>query len=117
MYESKHHPPISTAAFIMRCMWHVFAAFVLCLLTLLLGALGHMFFEDMSFQDALLNSSMIMGGLGTTMHPISYGGKIFFAFYGLFVGVLFAALIGVIAAPMIHRIVHKMHLEDEEEEG
>ncbi len=115
MYESKHHPPISTAAFVIRCMWHVLAACLLCLLTLFFGTLGHMFFEDMSFHDALLNSSMIMGGLGTTIHPASYGGKIFFAFYGLFVGVLFAALIGVIAAPMIHRIVHKMHLDEEDD--
>lgn len=115
MYESKKHAPISTGAFILRMVWHLLAAVLLCLITLFIGTLGHMFFEDLNFHDALLNSSMIMGGLGIAIHPVTYGGKIFFAFYGLFVGVLFAALIGVIAAPMIHRIVHKMHLDDEEE--
>ncbi len=115
MYESKKHVPISTGAFVLRMVWHLLAALLLCAITLCIGTAGHMLFEHMSFHDALLNSSMIMGGLGIAIHPVSYAGKIFFAFYGLFVGVLFAALIGVIAAPMIHRIVHKMHLDDEDE--
>lgn len=116
MYESKKHTPITTGAFILRMIWHLLAALVLCVITLIVGTLGHMFFEGLNFHDALLNSSMIMGGLGVAIHPVTYGGKIFFAFYGLFVGVLFAALIGVIAAPMIHRIVHKMHLDEEDDE-
>lgn len=115
MYESKQEAPISTKAFMMRCFWHIAAAFLISFITIVIGALGHMYFESIHFHDALLNSSMIMGGMGTAFHPESYGGKLFFAFYGLFVGVLFAALIGVVAAPLIHRIVHKMHLDDDEE--
>lgn len=114
MYESKQEAPISNKAFAMRCAWHIAAAFLISFITIFLGALGHMYFEGIHFHDALLNSSMIMGGLGTIFHPESYGGKLFLSFYGLFVGVLFATLIGVVAAPLIHRIVHKMHLDDDE---
>jgi hypothetical protein len=42
----------------------------------------------------------------------SDGGKIFSSIYALFSGVLFITNIGVILAPALHRIYHRMHLDD-----
>lgn len=114
MYEHKKEALLEQKAFVIRLLWHLAAALLFILITLIVGAIGHMYFEGVPFHDAFLNSSLIMGGVGTTFLPESLAGKVFFSIYGLFVGVLFAALVGVVLAPVIHRIVHKMHLDEDD---
>lgn len=114
MYENKNENLLSRRQFILRFLWHLLAAFLLIALTLVLGALGHIYFENIPFHDAFLNTALIVGGIGTTVMPTSVAGKLFFGAYGIFVGLIFAAVIGVSLAPVIHRIVHKMHLDDED---
>lgn len=113
MYEKKTEKMLSQKDFILRLLWHVLAAGVLILVVLIIGASGHMYFENLSMHDAFLNTALIVGGIGTTMIPASTTGKLFFALFGLFVGLIFAAVVGVVLAPIIHRIVHRMHLDDE----
>lgn len=115
MYEKRSDEVISQKAFIWRLIWHVLAALLLVVITLFIGALGHVYFENVQIHDALVNSAMLMGGVGTTILPESVAGKMFFSAYGLFLGILFAAVVGVVLAPLIHRIVHKMHLDDDED--
>lgn len=114
MYENKNDELLSRKQFILRFIWHLLAAFLLIALTLIIGAVGHIYFEDIPFHDAFLNTALIVGGIGTTVMPVSIAGKLFFATYGIFVGLIFAAVIGVSLAPIIHRIVHRMHLDDED---
>lgn len=114
MYETKSDPLLNRKQFILRFLWHLSAAFLLIALTLIVGALGHIYFEGIAFHDALLNTALIVGGIGTTVMPVSVAGKLFFATYGIFVGLIFAAVIGVSLAPVIHRIVHRMHLDDDD---
>ena len=70
-----------------------------------------MFFAGMNFTDALLNASMILGGMGPvdTLHTTS--AKLFASFYALFSGVVFITSAGVLLAPLVHRIIHRFHLE------
>ena len=113
MYEKKNEPLLSRQDFIKRIAWHVFAGVLMIGGTMALGMFGHMVFEEIDLHDAFLNTALIMGGIGTTVMPASIGGKLFFSFFGMFVGLLFAAVVGVVMAPVIHRIVHHMHLDDE----
>lgn len=114
MYEKKNDELLSRKQFILRFVWHLLAAFLIIAVTLVVGALGHIYFESIPFHDAFLNTALIVGGIGTTVMPASVAGKLFFAAYGIFVGLIFAAVIGVSLAPVIHRIVHRMHLDDED---
>lgn len=116
MYEKKNEELLSRKEFILRFVWHLLAACLIIAVTLVIGALGHIYFENIPFHDAFLNTALIVGGIGTTFMPESIAGKVFFAAYGIFVGLIFAAVIGVSLAPVIHRIVHRMHLDDEEGE-
>lgn len=113
MYENKNQKLISRQAFIKRVAWHVLAAVLMIGGTLTIGVLGHIFFEEIDVHSAFLNTALIMGGIGTTVMPASVAGKLFFSFFGMFVGLLFAAVVGVVMAPVIHRIVHHMHLDDD----
>jgi len=41
-------------------------------------------------------------------------GKVFASFYALFSGIIFLVAAGVMVAPVVHRLLHRMHLEEEE---
>ena len=115
MYEKKNEELLDRKQFILRFLWHLLAALLIIAVTLVIGALGHIYFEGIPFHDAFLNTALIVGGIGTTVMPASIAGKLFFAAYGIFVGLIFAAVVGVSLAPVIHRIVHRMHLDDDDE--
>jgi hypothetical protein len=66
----------------------------------------------MSWIDALLNASMILGGMGPVNQLQTDGGKVFASFYALFSGVIFLVMAGVVVAPMAHRVLHRLHLEE-----
>jgi len=56
---------------------------------------------------------MILSGMGP-MNPItSDGGKLFASFYAIFSGVVFVATIGVILAPLLHRAMHFLMMEED----
>jgi hypothetical protein len=40
-------------------------------------------------------------------------GKIFAGCYALFSGIALITILGIIFAPVVHRFLHKFHLEDE----
>jgi hypothetical protein len=42
------------------------------------------------------------------------GGKLFASIYALFSGVLFLVAAGVMVAPVVHRILHRLHMDSED---
>ena len=65
----------------------------------------------MGWLDALLNASMILGGMGPVTELQTTAGKLFASFYALFSGVVFLAAAGMVIAPLAHRLLHWLHLE------
>jgi hypothetical protein len=70
----------------------------------------------MNFVDALLNASMILGGMGPVDILPNDAAKYFASAYALFSGVTFLSVVGVLFAPLLHRIMHHYHLQTDEEE-
>lgn len=112
MYESKNQPLLPVRHFTNRLLLHVLWAILILLATLMVGVAAYLLLEPISWHDALLNSALIVGGLGPYILPESTGGKLFFAAYSMFVGLVFIATLGVILAPLAHRILHKFHLDE-----
>lgn len=112
MYESKDESVLPTGLFIRRMVLHVVYALLLIVFTLLLGLAGHLWLESPGWHDALLNTALILGGIGPYIMPVTVGGKIFFSLYSIFVGLVFAATLGLTLAPVAHRLIHKFHLDD-----
>lgn len=54
---------------------------------------------------------MILGGMGSVDPIETVGGKLLASFYAIFSGVVLLGPIGVVAAPLFHRILHRFHLE------
>lgn len=114
MYESRKMPLISTVAFLKRMLLHAGYAALLIIVTLLIGIVGHMAADDsIKWHDAILNSAFIANGIGPYIVPKGFAGKVFFAFYGVFTSLVFMTTMGVIIAPVAHRILHRFHLDDE----
>lgn len=91
------------------------AATLLVLLSLFAGMAGYERFEHLAWRDAFLNSSMLMGGMGPVDAPRSNGGKIFAGLFALYAGLVFLVTAGLVFAPVIHRLLHKFHWQQDRE--
>jgi len=111
MYEHRELPPIPRGAFLWRMARHGAAAAGLVGGSLLLGMLGYRWFEHLDWQDAFLNSAMLLGGMGPVWAPQSPGGKIFAGLFALYSGLVFLVSAGIVAAPALHRLLHRFHWE------
>jgi hypothetical protein len=58
---------------------------------------------------------MILGGMGPVNPLQTIPGKVFASFYALYSGIVLLASVGVLAAPLFHRVLHHFHLEMEGE--
>jgi len=87
-------------------------AFLILLLSLAMGVIGYSATEHLSFTDALLNASMILTGMGPVNPMTNESSKLFASFYALYSGVAFLSVIGIFIAPIVHRFMHKLHLEE-----
>ncbi len=110
VYEPHHVPPISLASFVARIFSHALVATGLILFSLAVGMYGYRYFEGMSWIDSFFNASMLLGGMGPVKtQNISYSGKIFSGLYALYSGLVFIALMSLMLAPIVHRILHRFH--------
>jgi len=79
--------------------------------SLFIGMLGYHGLEKMSWVDAFVNAAMILSGMGPVSTLQTNAGKIFAGCYALFSGIALISIIGIIFAPVVHRFLHKYHLE------
>ena len=111
MYESKHQPPLKRRQFVIRFLSHLAWASALLVVSLLIGIAGYTGFENLSFLDALLNSAMLLGGMGPVGDLGPASGKLFATFYALYAGLVFLVAAGLLFAPAFHRMLHRFHLD------
>lgn len=78
-----------------------------------IGVLGYHYLGGLPWIDALVNASMILGGMGPVDPITNHSGKLFASAYALFSGVLFIGAASLVLTPFVHRIMHKLHMEDE----
>lgn len=83
----------------------------LALVALAVGVIGYHLLEGLSWLDALVNASMILGGMGPVNELHTDGGKIFASAYALFSGAGFLVIVAIVMAPVFHRFLHRFHLE------
>jgi hypothetical protein len=112
MYEHRSQPLLPRHLFIRRITWHVLLALAVIFGSLLIGIAGYHFTEGLPWLDSLLNASMILGGMGPVNELYTSEGKVFASFYSLFSGIVFLVTAGVLVAPVAHRFLHRLNLEE-----
>ena len=116
MFEHRSQPLLPRAAFLFRVILHSSIAFGIIAGSLGFGIIGYHSLEGFSWIDSTLNAAMILGGMGPVNELHTTRGKLFAAGYALFSGVVFLVVAGVLFAPMIHRLLHKFHLDRDSED-
>lgn len=114
MYERRHENLLTPHEFGARVLRQGGWVGVMVAAALSVGVLGYHLLVGLSWIDALLNASMILGGMGPVDPITTTGGKLFASFYALFSGLFVIAAAGVLLAPFLHRMMHKFHIESKE---
>ena len=111
MFESRTDALLPRAEFLARFGRSVAIALLIVGFSLLLGGAGYHYLGQLPWIDAVLNASMILGGMGPVDPIPSTEGKLFATFYALYSGIAFLTMMAVLLAPVVHRMLHKFHLE------
>ena len=106
---------LSKKDFYIRVLRYTGFSFVLILASLIIGVLGYHFLNDLDWLDALVNASMILTGMGPVDPLKNDAAKWFASFYAIFSGVAFLSIVAVFFSPIVHRFLHKHHLDETEE--
>jgi hypothetical protein len=113
MYEHHTQPLLPRKVFYRRLARHAVLGVMVIIVSLGLGMIGYHTFEKLPWVDAFVNAAMILSGMGPVNTLQTDAGKIFAGCYALFSGLTLVAILGIIFAPVVHRFLHKFHLEDE----
>jgi len=117
MFEHRRQPLLSTREFALRLLRCCGLAAVVVAFSLGLGSVGYHYLGDLPWIDALLNSAMILTGMGPVDRITTTSGKLFATFYALYSGIAFLTMMAVLLAPIVHRFMHRLHADVEEEEA
>ena len=109
MYEHHKEPVLPRGQFLRRVTLHGGVSALIILLSLGIGSAGYHVFGGLPWIDALLNASMILTGMGPVDTLTTEAAKLFASLYALYSGIVFLAATGVLVAPFLHRVLHRMH--------
>ena len=112
MYEHHTDPVLPREAFLRRVSGHVVVSVVIVALSLAIGTAGYHGFGRLAWLDSFENAAMILTGMGPVDAMETSGAKLFGALYALYSGIVFLAAVGVLAAPFLHRILHRLHVDE-----
>jgi|SRR4051794_2065467 hypothetical protein len=98
--------------FIRRLFQYLLFSSALILISIALGVAGYRYFSGLNWVDSFHMSSMILTGMGPVVEMKSDEAKLFSSFYALYSGLAFVCIAGVFLAPIIHRVLHILHIKD-----
>lgn len=113
MYESRRDPLLPRRRYLARLARHAGLAFLVALASLLAGMWGYSHYERLEWRDAFMNAAMLLGGMGPVHVPATPGGKVFAGLYALYAGLVFLVVVGIVLAPVVHRVLHRFHLQEQ----
>ena len=113
MFERKTQRLLTRAEFVSRVIRHLLFAIGGMAGSLAIGVLGYHFLDHLAWIDALVDASMILGGMGPVSPLNGNAAKVFAALYALFSGLFFIAMLGFLLGPFAHRLMHHFHFEEE----
>jgi hypothetical protein len=117
MFEHRSEQILTPTEFAGRMGRSLLVTAAIAAVSLAIGVAGYCYFGDLAWLDGLLNAAMILTGMGPVDRMSSTGGKLFSSFYALYSGVAFLSMSAVITAPVFHRLIHKFHLEESDQDG
>lgn len=113
-WEQRGHAVLPMDAFLRRVAFNLALGLGFIGASLLLGMAGYAYFEGLGSVDSFLNASMILSGMGPVAEMHTEPGKIFAGAYALYSGLAVLAAAGLVFAPVLHRLLHHFHADDQD---
>lgn len=88
---------------------YVGVALLFMTISLAVGVCGYHYTENLPWIDALLDASMILGGMGPVSTLQTWEGKLFASFYALYSCFVALGIISILMAPVMHSVLHHYH--------
>jgi hypothetical protein len=114
-FERLKDPIAPRKVFLARMLGNAAIVLGLIAASLGVGMWGYHGFERMSWIDAFANASMILSGMGPLGELKTAGGKLFAGAYAIYSGLFLIIAAGLLLAPPLHRFLHELHLDDDDE--
>ncbi len=105
------HPP-----FIQRQLGHLAFSLAILAFSLAVGMWGYEHYEHLAWRDAFVNAAMLLGGMGPVKLDLSEPGKVFAGLYALYSGLVVIGVTGLLLAPGIHHLMHRVHWEEQKDQ-
>ncbi len=113
MYEHRRQKLLSRPAFLKRLARQGLSALMLVAASMGIGTVGFHLLSEQRWIDALVNSAMLLGGMGPVGDLGGTRGKLFATFFALYAGLVFLIVAGLLFLPLFHRVLHRFHLDQD----
>jgi FtsH-binding integral membrane protein len=114
--ENRRQRVIPLTNFLYRLGRYGFFALTLIVFSVLIGAMGYHHFGQVTWLDSFYMACMILTGMGPVIEMNSPTAKIFSSFFALYSGIAFLSITAVFFAPIIHRLLHILHVEEDDQD-
>jgi hypothetical protein len=114
--ENRRQKVVPLSHFLVRLSRYGAFALALIGLSVAMGTIGYRHVGHLDWIDSFHMACMILTGMGPVEEMTSNEAKLFSSFYALYSGVAFLSITAVIFAPIIHRLLHILHVQDGSDE-
>ena len=111
-FEHRRQRLATRRVFLWRLGRNLLLGLGILIASMAMGMAGYVYFEDMNLVDAYDTTAMILSGMGPFQQASTAEGMIFEGTYALYAGLVVLVITGLILAPVFHRVVHSLHVED-----
>ena len=114
LFESKGESLQPYPQFLRRILLCALLSLSLAAVTIATGAVAYHCLENLPWIDALLNSVLVMCGLGLTDALHTSAGKLFTSVFALMSAIVYYSMLAILFTPFLHRLLHHFHLDADE---
>src|SRR3954463_498839 len=113
-FESLKQPLAPPVVFARRMARSLAVAIGLITLSLIVGMIGYHRLAGLGWIDAFVNAAMILGGMGPVAELKTNPSKVFAGLYALYSGLFLILVAGLVLAPALHRLLHRLHIDEQD---
>ncbi len=114
MFEHRRDPLLSKSEFIGR----IGRAFALTggivLISVGGGVAGFVLLAGQPWHEAFHTTCMLLAGRETASPGEGWGAQVFGGIFALYAHLVFFSMVAILSAPILHRILHKLHLDEDD---
>lgn len=103
------HQPFTHSHWLTQVRRSLLLALCIVATSLAIGVVGYHTIGGLAWVDALLEASMILGGMGAIAPMSNDAVKIFASIYALYSGLVILSTTGLLLAPWIQRMLYHTH--------